>query len=970
MTLQAEYHHKNQVISLSGKHLNSTPAEGVSLLLRVAIIMSKLWANSLLFRLMLIVGCIIALFGIVTESVQFWSRYVDRQTTLRHELVAEVGGLVNEQSNHYFQAQYRLNTFHEVWRALPEGISLNLNARDVLFIPFTDERIQTDNPQLYKAMQAVKLFGNAGNSEAIYLILPHQGMIIYHPDSADKHLLQQRAAELLALSQQHSRTGIVWGTPFSIGDRLYVPMTQHLSDSEAISGINLAVWSKPELNPDLNDNIAFAMLDGNNQLLPLSSQEKAIPADEFPVEILSRCQSNTTMLYQGFNYVCKALKEPGWQLVARYPQQQIVLRALESQLWTLPPVAAVWLTLLAIIYWVLLHQVIRPLRRFVDVVDRFRFMDWAHSLTEGRNDELGRIARAYNRLLVVIRAHYETLEKRVHERTRALDDARRSAEQLSSSKSIHMASISHEIRTPMNGVVGALSLLQRSRLTAEQQDLVETAHTSADYLLSIINNLLDYNHIEAGQLQLSYEPTELLPLLDRVMMTVCVSANAKGLKLSCLVAANLPESLEISRIRVKQILINMLGNAIKFTEQGDVRLQVERQGHLLMISVEDSGKGILPEHLQTIFRPFVQISEHSGGNGLGLTISAMLAQLMGGEIKVTSQPGKGSCFTLLLPINHPGANLESFSGTLSAPAELHQQLQLWGITPQQGEQPLLSSPTLVYLPGRLQRQLAAIYGKVYEEDVSATLPICPWSLKVLVVDDITTNREIVSKILRALGHQPDSVASGAQALEAGRLNVYDMVLMDLRMPEMDGFETAQRWRDPLSGVLDDDTPIIALTANTLSVERERVKKSVMNGYLAKPLRMEKLLQAIEHVVVMQMAREIELMPNELLQRPLFDATQDAEMQNKLRTTLQVFAQRIDESWQQQQQHTLLELLHALKGCAGLAGIDDIFNASEQLETEVRHGNWPTAQQIRTLLNRLSAASGSTVTSDSDNAKPN
>ncbi|WP_053115936.1 two component system sensor kinase [Winslowiella iniecta] len=919
--------------------------------------MGKLWATSLLFRLMLIVSCIIGLFGLVTESVQFWSRYVDKQTTLRNELVLEVGALVNEQNNHYFQAQHRLKTFLEVWRALPEGITLNLNAHDVMFIPFADNQMHAENPQLYKAMQAVKLFGNAGESEAIYLILPQQGMIVYHPDSADKHVLQQRAAELLALSKQHPDSGFHWGAPFRTANRLYVPVTLQLPDSDAISGINLDVWHMPELNPELNEGIAFAMLDAANHLLPLSSQEKAIPADEFPFEMLSRCQSNHTVLYQGFNYVCKPLKGPGWQLIARYPQQKMVIRALESQLWTLPPVAAVWLTLLAIIYWVLLHQVIRPLRRFVDVVDRFRFMDWAHSLTEGRNDELGRIARAYNRLLVVIRAHYETLEKRVHERTRALDDARRSAEQLSSSKSIHMASISHEIRTPMNGVVGALNLLQRSRLTSEQQELVETAHTSADYLLSIINNLLDYNHIEAGQLQMSYASTELLPLLDRVLTTVCVSANAKGLKLSSLVVANLPESIEISQIRVKQILINMLANAIKFTEQGEVRLQVRRQGNLLMISVEDSGKGISPEHLQTIFRPFVQVSEHSGGNGLGLTISAMLAQLMGGEIKVTSQPGKGSCFTLLLPINHPGKNLESFSGTLLAPAVLHQQLQLWGITPQEGEHPLLASPALVYLPGRLHRQLATIYGKVYKEESSAVPTLSPWSLKVLVVDDIATNRDIVSKILRGLGHQPDSVASGAQALDAGRLNVYDMVLMDLRMPDMDGFETAERWRAPLSGILDEDTPIIALTANTLSVDRERVKQSVMNGYLAKPLRMEKLMQVIDHVVMVQLARGTELMPNELLQRPLLDAEQDAEMQNKLRATLHSFAQRIEESWQQQQQHTLLALLHALKGCAGLAGIDDIFHASEQLETEVRHGKWPAEQQMQALLSRLVVASG-------------
>jgi two-component system secretion sensor histidine kinase SsrA len=520
-------------------------------------------------------------------------------------------------------------------------------------------------------------------------------------------------------------------------------------------------------------------------------------------------------------------------------------------------------------------------------------------------------------------------------------------------KSEHIANIGHEIRTPMNSIVGALVLLQRSELTAEQQGLVETATMSSDYLLSLINNILDYNQIELGKLELTYELVPLLPLLDKVMMAVRLRAEEKGLTLSAWVANDIPAEIMMSRIRVKQVLINLLGNAIKFTQRGYVKLHVEVQDERLVFAIEDSGEGIDESQHQQIFRPFVQVSAHSGGNGLGLTISSMLAQSMGGDILLSSQLGQGARFTFWLPDGPQRGEKMRLSGEIVAPAELHPQLLEWGLTPVEGMNHALASHALSYLPGRLWRTVATLLqGNDYEEQSTAPLILSPWSLKVLIVDDVAANLEVLSKILRDLGHQVDAAHSGQEALYCGREGIYDMILMDLRMPEMDGFTTAQRWRAPESGMLDEDTPIVALTADALSSERERVMESGMHGYLTKPLQMPKLMEVIENVVMLQLTRGIELMRNPSLGKPLIDVQVDEKLRDEIWQTFKTFANRIEQSWLGYQQTQLLESLHAIKGCAGLCGYLTLHDHCAKIEEEVIAGDWPDSSRIQPLIDLL------------------
>jgi two-component system secretion sensor histidine kinase SsrA len=916
--------------------------------------MKKPWQNALLWRLIIALGCAISLFWLMSESVLLYSRYTTAKNTLNNELTVELQAAVNVESNHYLQAERRLKTLADLWQSMPTGTQLQLDTPHALFIPFANAII--DEQQRQKAMRAVELFGNNSETEneAAYIILPNQGMVLYKTAQSTFDGLGQRLKIMLSKGEFAANRQFHWGPAFwNVNRKLYVPLSVNTGETGVIIGMNVEVWRMPLLNHELRDAISFAVLDQNDHFLPVATIEKAIPASEVPATALAQCHAENPIEIDGFYFVCRYFQGPSWHVLARYPEKSVTLKAVERQLWTLPPLLAILLLLLAMIYWVLRTQIGNPLQNLVNAIDHYRHLDWSQPLPENRSDELGRIAKSYNQLLAVIRENYQMLDRRVKERTRALNEAKHLAEQSSKLKSEHIASISHEIRTPMNSIVGALSLLLRSRLTAEQRELIETANTSSDYLLSIINNLLDYNQIETGQTELPYESVELLPLLDKVVTTVHLRAEEKGLVFSTQVAANIPLGMKMSRIRVKQIIINLLGNAIKFTEKGYVSLQAERRGDRLAIAVSDSGPGIPLEQQQNIFLPFIQISEHTGGNGLGLTISSMLAQSMGGEIQLTSQPGKGSCFSLLLPIEQSTGDFECFAGTLAAPAALHPQLQLWGLTPVVGENPALSSPSLLYLPGRLWRALTNIlYGKEYEEEATTALAVSPWSLKILVVDDVAANRDIVGKILRDLGHLVDMASSGEEALQFGRQSVYDMVLMDLRMPGMDGFTAAQRWREADSGILDEETPIIALTADALSTERERVKASGMNDYLSKPLRMEKLMAVIEQVVMQQLTRGVELTPNASLQKSLLEPLLDEELQQKIVITFHGFAENIDNAWQDRQRETLLEVLHAVKGCAGLCHYHDIYADTEQLEGEIKHGEWPSQARIQALVNQL------------------
>ncbi|WP_322489826.1 ATP-binding protein [Chloroflexus sp.] len=375
--------------------------------------------------------------------------------------------------------------------------------------------------------------------------------------------------------------------------------------------------------------------------------------------------------------------------------------------------------------------------------------------------------------------------------------AKEAAEQAERARSAFLASISHEIRTPLNAVIASAELLLTSALLETQRSLVETIRVGGEALLAIVNNVLDLSKIEAGRLEIVAEPVDVRAIVDAVMTLFRRDAEQKGLAFNAAIDPALPSLVMTDGTRLRQILINLVSNAIKFTDRGSVLVSVDMVAPntdrpQVAIAVRDTGIGIDAEQLPRLFQPFTQLDSdraRRGGAGLGLAISAQLVHLMGGELSVASQPGQGSTFTLRLPVQGVAAP-EAASAPEAAPA------------------PELSA-----------------------------------SLRVLVAEDNAINQQVVLHLLRVLGHHVTIVANGREAVQAIQHHPFDLVLMDLQMPEMDGEEATRQIRalgDQIRQPL-----IIALTAYAFAGMRERCLAAGMDGFLNKPVRLQDLRQALQ-----------------------------------------------------------------------------------------------------------------------------
>lgn len=908
--------------------------------------LNKFWQASLTRRVVVTLACSMVVFWLLSEVINFYYHYSKAETEVREDLAQVLDEMVEERSHHHESAQVRVNSLLRLWRELYTRERL-LGAQDMelkhsVFVPFEGARV--DPGRIEMAGRVIEVFGNddPDHRAETFLLVPGQGVFFYRPVGRSAADMRLRMQGLQSHQYNSLTSGNHWGAAFADG---YGHLRSAVTAVDLYSGITVGQLLPIDGFRARKGEYSYILRDIRGT--HLWSDVEASGMSKGAVSDLPACGRGAMHVADSI-VECRQLKGPPWQLLAIVRSDVVMSRALSQLGATVPWTLLVQLLLLVVFALVVQRQLGRPLQRIIELIQHpGRFTEVSALLPEGRTDELGCIAVGYNSLLKTLNAQHHLMADKVRCRTRELERVKRSTEWASHRKSEHLISISHEIRTPLNGIVGALNLLECGRLSEQQRDLIGTARQCSDFLLSLISNLLDFSRIEVGRLELSPERTAILPMLDQALLTIHLRAQEKGLALRTLVAADVPQSMVFDRVRVQQILINLLANAVKFTTHGEVCVGVERQADMLAITVRDTGKGIPEDRRRAIFMPFIQVWAHDNGSGLGLAIASRLARLMGGEIRLFSEVGVGSTFTLLLPIREPDGLPLVFSARLPAPLFLQQQLSIWGIEVRAGDSPLFEMPELAYLPDRLAQKVRAI---LFEEALTGTggglLAPCPWVLKVLIVDDIPTNREIICKMLQALGHEAIAVSSGKEALHYGRMRVFDWVLMDLRMPDMDGIQVARLWRDRASGILDPGTPIMALTANALPANKD-CERAGMNGYLTKPLSLERLADAGAQVVSLQLVRGIDLTPNCQLQQPFLDLA-DTDLCTLLYETLEQLYQEIEVAWRTQEQACLLRLLHTLKGCAGQGGLSSLHEWGQDQEVLIGQGRWPGDDEISHL----------------------
>lgn len=715
------------------------------------------------------------------------------------------------------------------------------------------------------------------------------------------------------------------------------------------------------------------------------------------------------------------------------------------------------------------RDVTHPILHMVAAVEKIKNGNFDTRIYTGATSELRHLESGINTMAASLKAAHEEMQNNVDQATTdlrmtfekiemqnvELEMARKEAETASRVKSEFLANMSHEIRTPLNGIIGFINLLIKTRLDATQFDYLKTVQKSAINLLSIINDILDFSKIEAGKLLLNRAPMDLRECMEDALTLMAANAHEKHLELVLMIYPDVPEKIVSDFLRLKQIVVNLLNNAIKFTDNGNVvvRVMLERDLNskvMICVSISDTGIGVKPDVQETLFRPFTQADPAStrkyGGTGLGLAISKRIVSEMGGTIDVESEMGKGSTFwftfiankaeelphakfnpqlkdrRILLYDPHPVTRLslrhlmaswsmdiielddpQNIQTTLEE-AKMNQKpfdMMLIGISQIEMDSQVLSKlinlthyqyncevgiltnthdqpfyEELAIAEKAICIAKPVTHAKLHEALVNALVNKNTASLNipvenenrllsshsffkdisVLAVDDNPANLKLIIVLLENLGIKVDGASGGKEALAYYEKKFYDLIIMDIQMPEMDGLAVSKKIR--LSEKSASHTPIIALTAHALESEKHAILCAGMDDYLTKPIDEQALYQILLRWTKNKTRSETFSQENcrpidweKALKLAGNNAALAKEMLSSLITEIPSAQYKINEAYAEQNHKNFHHEVHRLHGACSYSGVIPLKNAIKMLETAIVEARWTDVPFLLTEFNK-------------------